>query len=91
MYNEYCKVIKSYILWRSNMRTISTQKLNGYTGTELLTILKQTFMARTLVRKNQNITRKDIANTQKEIVKVLWTKFPEVAKAEGLKKIKGVK
>ena len=73
------------------MRTVSIEKLNGYTGEELLTILKQTFMARTLVRKNQSITNKDIANAQKEIVKVLWTKFPEVAKAEGLKKIKGVK
>ena len=72
----------------NNMKTISTQKLNSYSGEELLNILKQTFMARTLVRKNQNITRKDIANAQKEIVKVLWTKYPEVAKAEGLKKIK---
>jgi hypothetical protein len=72
----------------NNMRTISTQKLNSYTSEELLNILKQTFMARTLVRKNQNITRKDIANAQKEIVKTLWKKYPEVAKAEGLKKIR---
>ena len=73
------------------MRTINAEKLNSYTGNDLLNILKQTFMARTLVRKNQNITRKDIANAQKEIVRLLWTKYPEVAKAEGLKKIKGVK
>ena len=72
----------------NNMRIISTQKLNSYTSEELLNILKQTFMARTLVRKNQNITRKDIANAQKEIVKTLWKKYPEVAKAEGLKKIR---
>ena len=73
------------------MRTINAEKLNSYTGNELLNILKQTFMARTLVRKNQNITRKDIANAQKEIVRLLWTKYPEVAKAESLKKIKGIK
>ena len=72
----------------NNMRIISTQKLNSYTSEELLNILKQTFMARTLVRKNQNITRKDIANAQKEIVKTLWKKYPEVAKTEGLKKIR---
>ena len=85
MYNE-CMLNKIKEL--NNMTTISTQKLNSYSSEELLNILKQTFMARTLVRKNQNITRKDIANAQKEIVKVLWTKYPEVAKAEGLKKIK---
>lgn len=73
------------------MRTINAEKLNSYKGNELLNILKQTFMARTLVRKNQNITRKDITNAQKEIVRLLWTKYPEVAKAEGLKKIKGIK
>ena len=72
----------------NNMRTVSIEKLNGYTGEELLAILKQTIMARTLVRKNQSITRKDIANAQKQIAKVLWTKFPEIAKAEGLKKVK---
>ncbi len=85
MYNG-CMLIKNKEL--NNMKTISTQKLNSYSGEELLNILKQTFMARTLVRKNQNITRKDIANAQKEIVKVLWIKYPEVAKAEGLKKIR---
>ena len=72
----------------NNMKIVSVEKLNGYTGEELLVILKQTFMARTLVRKNQNITTKDIANAQKQIAKVLWTKFPKIAKAEGLKKIK---
>jgi len=70
------------------MKAISIEKLNGYTGEELLVILNQTLMASSLVRKNQNITRKDLANAQKQIAKVLWTKFPKIAKAEGLKKIK---
>jgi len=70
------------------MTTISQEKLNSYNSKELLEILNKTFMARTLTKKDSKLSRKDIANIQKEIVKTIWIKFPEVAKKEGFKKIR---
>jgi len=67
---------------------MNTEKLNNMNATELLKTLKQTFMVRTLLRKNSNMTRKDVKAIQKQIALLLWTKFPEAAKAEGLKKVR---
>ena len=67
---------------------MNTEKLNNMNATELLKTLKQTFMVRTLLRKNSNMTRKDVKAIQKQIASLLWTKFPEAAKAEGLKKVR---
>lgn len=65
--------------------------LDKMNAAQLLATLKQTFMVRTLLKANSKMTRKDVKAIQQKIALTLWTKFPEVAKAEGLKKIKGVK
>tara|TARA_R100000781_G_scaffold108715_1_gene73378 strand:+ start:62 stop:277 length:216 start_codon:yes stop_codon:yes gene_type:complete len=70
------------------MKTVSQEKLNSYSSKELLEILNKTFMARTLAKKDSKLSTKDIANAQREIVKTIWIKFPEVAKKEGFKKIR---
>jgi hypothetical protein len=67
---------------------MNQEKLNNMNATELLKTLKQTFMVRTLLRKNSKMTRKDVKAIQKQIALLLWTKFPETAKAEGLKKVR---
>jgi len=65
-------------------------KLNKMNAAQLLATLKKTFMVRTLIKANSKLTRKDVKAIQQKIALTLWTKFPEAAKAEGLKKIKGV-
>ena len=70
------------------MKTVSQEKLNSYSSKELLEILNKTFMARTLAKKDSKLSTKDLANAQREIVKTIWIKFPEVAKKEGFKKIR---
>ena len=70
------------------MKTVSQEKLNSYSSKELLEILNKSFMARALARKDSKLSTKDIANAQREIVKTIWIKFPEVAKKEGFKKIR---
>ena len=70
------------------MKTVSQEKLNSYSSKELLEILNKSFMARALARKDSKLSAKDIANAQREIVKTIWNKFPEVAKKEGFKKIR---
>ncbi len=70
------------------MKTVSQEKLNSYSSKELLEILNKSFMARALARKDSKLSAKDIANAQREIVKTIWIKFPEVAKKEGFKKIR---
>ena len=70
------------------MKTVSQEKLNSYSSKELLEILNKSFMARALARKDSKLSTKDIANAQREIVKTIWIKFPEVAKKERFKKIR---
>ena len=70
------------------MKTVSQEKLNSYSSKELLEILNKSFMARALARKDSKLSTKDIANAQREIVKTIWIKFPEVAKKEGFIKIR---
>tara|TARA_B100001250_G_scaffold112297_1_gene94940 strand:+ start:329 stop:544 length:216 start_codon:yes stop_codon:yes gene_type:complete len=70
------------------MKTVSQEKLNSYSSKELLEILNKSFMARALARKDSKLSTKDIANAQREIVKTIWIKFPEVAKKESFKKIR---
>lgn len=71
-----------------NMKTISKEKLDSLTSRELLNLLNKSFMARTLVKKDSKISSKDIGKIQREIVKTLWNNFPEVARFEGLKKVR---
>ena len=70
------------------MKKISKEKLNSYSSKELLNLLRNTFIARTLVKKDSKISSKDIGKIQREIVKTLWNNFPEVAKIEGFRKFK---
>jgi len=70
------------------MKKISQEKLNSYSCEKLLQILKQTFMARTLAKKDSKMSSKDIGEIQKEIVKTIWKNFPEVAKKEGFRKFR---
>tara|TARA_B100001248_G_C27398014_1_gene467219 strand:- start:529 stop:744 length:216 start_codon:yes stop_codon:yes gene_type:complete len=70
------------------MKKISQEKLNAYSSQKLLQILQQSFMARTLAKKDSKISSKDIGEIQKEIVKTIWKNFPEVAKKEGLRKFR---
>ena len=70
------------------MKTISQEKLDSHSSEKLLDLLDQSFMARALARKDSKLSTKDIANAQREIVKPIWIKFPEVAKKESFKKIR---
>lgn len=70
---------------------IEYEKLKSYTAEELLKILDQSFLARTLAKKDSKLTRKDIGKIQKEIVKTIWVKYPEIAKEQGFKRLRGVK
>jgi len=70
------------------MKTISKEKLDFLTSRELLNLLNKSFMARTLAKKESLLSRKDIGKIQREIVKTLWNNFPEVARFEGLKKVR---
>nr|BAR34869.1 hypothetical protein [uncultured Mediterranean phage uvMED] len=70
------------------MKKISQEKLNSYSSEKLLQILQQSFMARTLAKKDSKISSEDIGEIQKEIVKTIWKNFPEVAKKEGFRKFR---
>lgn len=70
---------------------IEYEKLKSYTAKELLNLLDKSFIARTLAKKDSKLTRKDIGKIQKEIVKTIWIKYPEIAKEQGFKKLKGIK
>ncbi len=67
---------------------ISTEKLNSLTSQELLETLQTSIMANTLAKKDGKMTRKQIVKVQKEIVKAIWRNYPQIAKREGLRKIK---
>ena len=45
VYNGYCKVIKSYILWRSNMESITLEQaqknINNFNNQHLCNFIKQ--------------------------------------------------
>ena len=52
---------------------------------ELISILHKSFTVRTLSGRTGTKIMKEF---QKQIAKTLWIKFPEVAKEEGLKKVR---
>jgi hypothetical protein len=64
---------------------INSIDLTNKNGKELLLILHKSFTLRTLAGRKGN---KIVGDFQKEIAKTLWIKFPEVAKEEGLKKVR---
>lgn len=64
---------------------INSIDLTNKNGKELLLILHKSFTLRTLAGRKGN---KILGDFQKEIAKTLWIKFPEVAKEEGLKKVR---
>ena len=45
-------------------------------------------MANALARKDSRLSRTEIKKVQKAIARTLWENFPEVAKEEGLKKVR---
>ena len=70
------------------MKNISQEKLNSYSSDKLLDLLRKSFMANALARKDSKLSRTEIKKVQKAIARTLWENFPEVAKEEGLKKVR---
>jgi|14BtaG_2_1085337.scaffolds.fasta_scaffold01191_2 uncharacterized lipoprotein YehR (DUF1307 family) len=71
---------------KKNLKTkIDSIDLDTKNSQELLSILYKSFTLRTLAGRKGN---KILGDFQKEIAKTLWIKFPEVAKEEGLKKVR---
>ena len=64
---------------------IDSIDLDNKKSQELISILHKSFTLRTLAGRSGT---KIIKEFQKEILKTLWIKFPEVAKEEGLKKVR---
>lgn len=71
---------------KTDLKTkINSIDLDTKNSQELISILHKSFTVRTLAGRSGT---KIIKEFQKEILKTLWIKFPEVAKEEGLKKVR---
>ncbi len=71
---------------KTDLKTkIDSIDLDNKKSQELISILHKSFTLRTLAGRSGT---KIIKEFQKEILKTLWIKFPEVAKEEGLKKVR---
>ncbi len=64
---------------------IDSIDLDNKNSQELISILHKSFAVHTLAGRSGTKIMKQF---QKEIAKTLWIKFPEVAKQEGLKKVR---
>ena len=71
---------------KTDLKTkIDSIDLDTKNSQELISILHKSFTVRTLAGRTGTKIMKEF---QKEIAKTLWVKFPEVAKEEGLKKVR---
>lgn len=71
---------------KTDLKTkINSIDLDTKNSQELISILHKSFTVRTLAGRSGIKIMKEF---QKEIAKTLWVKFPEVAKEEGLKKVR---